>query len=104
MAEEVVGRAVDKQRGERDILGWSDPRLTKQWVTPASQRASKKANDAVYLSGSITISTHEAPQAIGTAIQGTTVITSSLEEEEEEEELTWLRMPKASMINGNKRG
>jgi hypothetical protein len=31
------------------ILGWSDPRFTKQWVTPAPQRASKKANDAVYM-------------------------------------------------------
>lgn len=31
------------------ILGWSDPRLTKQCVTPALQRASKKANDAVYI-------------------------------------------------------
>lgn len=33
------------------ILGWSDPRLTKQWVTPASQIASKKANDVVYILG-----------------------------------------------------
>jgi hypothetical protein len=32
-----------------DALGWSEPRLTKQWVTPASHRASKKANEAVYL-------------------------------------------------------
>lgn len=31
------------------ILGWSEPRLTKQWVTPASHSASKKANDAVYM-------------------------------------------------------
>jgi hypothetical protein len=29
--------------------GWSEPRLTKQCVTPASQMASKKAKDAVYL-------------------------------------------------------
>lgn len=30
-------------------LGWSEPRLTKQWVTPASQMASRKALDAVYM-------------------------------------------------------
>lgn len=36
------------------ILGWSEPRFTKQWVIPASQIASKNANDAVYmLSGSV---------------------------------------------------
>jgi hypothetical protein len=29
--------------------GWSDPRLTKAWLTPYSQSASKKAKDAVYL-------------------------------------------------------
>ena len=34
------------------ILGWSEPRLTKQWVTPASQMASKKADEAVYMAGS----------------------------------------------------
>jgi len=33
------------------MLGWSEPRLTKQWVTPASQMASKKANDVVYILG-----------------------------------------------------
>ena len=33
------------------MLGWSEPRFTKQWVTPASQRASKKANDVVYILG-----------------------------------------------------
>ena len=33
------------------MLGWSEPRLTKQWVMPASQRASKKAYEAVYVSG-----------------------------------------------------
>ena len=32
-------------------LGWSDPRLTKQWETPAAAIASKKANDVVYISG-----------------------------------------------------
>jgi len=31
------------------MLGWSDPRLTKQWVTPASHSASKKANEVVYI-------------------------------------------------------
>lgn len=31
------------------MLGWSEPRLTKQCVMPASQMASKKAKDAVYL-------------------------------------------------------
>jgi hypothetical protein len=31
------------------ILGWSEPRLTKQWVMPASHSASKKANEAVYM-------------------------------------------------------
>lgn len=35
------------------MLGWSEPRLTKQWVTPASQMASKKANDAVYILGEV---------------------------------------------------
>jgi len=30
--------------------GWSDPRLTKQWETPAAAIASKKANDVVYIS------------------------------------------------------
>ena len=29
--------------------GWSEPRLTKQWVTPSSHKASKKASLAVYL-------------------------------------------------------
>jgi len=29
--------------------GWSEPRLTKTWLTPYSHRASKKAKDAVYL-------------------------------------------------------
>lgn len=33
-------------------LGWSDPRLTKQWETPAAAMASKKANDVVYILGS----------------------------------------------------
>jgi hypothetical protein len=33
------------------ILGWSEPKLTKQWVMPASQMASKKAKDAVYILG-----------------------------------------------------
>jgi hypothetical protein len=31
--------------------GWSDPRLTKQWETPAAATASKKANDVVYILG-----------------------------------------------------
>jgi hypothetical protein len=31
------------------MLGWSDPRFTKQCVTPASHSASKKADDAVYV-------------------------------------------------------
>jgi hypothetical protein len=31
--------------------GWSDPRLTKQWETPAAAIASKKANDVVYILG-----------------------------------------------------
>jgi hypothetical protein len=31
------------------IDGWSDPRLTKTFLTPASHRDSKKANEAVYL-------------------------------------------------------
>lgn len=31
------------------MLGWSEPRFTKQWVTPASHSASKKANDVVYI-------------------------------------------------------
>ena len=35
------------------MLGWSEPRLTKQWVTPASHMASKKANDAVYMLGEL---------------------------------------------------
>jgi hypothetical protein len=29
--------------------GWSDPKLTKQCVTPSSHNASKNANDAVYI-------------------------------------------------------
>lgn len=29
--------------------GWSEPRLTKTWATPASHKASKKAKDAVYM-------------------------------------------------------
>lgn len=33
------------------MLGWSEPRLTKTWVTPASQSASKKAKEVVYISG-----------------------------------------------------
>jgi hypothetical protein len=35
------------------MLGWSDPRLTKQCETPASAMASKKANDVVYMSGAL---------------------------------------------------
>jgi hypothetical protein len=35
------------------MLGWSDPRFTKQWVIPASHIASKKANDAVYILGEV---------------------------------------------------
>lgn len=35
------------------ILGWSEPKFTKTWVTPASHRASKKANDVVYMLGSV---------------------------------------------------
>lgn len=31
------------------MLGWSEPRLTKQWDTPASQSAWKKAEDVVYI-------------------------------------------------------
>jgi hypothetical protein len=31
------------------ILGWSEPKFIKQCVTPASQRASKKAKEAVYM-------------------------------------------------------
>lgn len=34
------------------MLGWSEPKLTKQWVTPASEMASKKADEAVYMVGS----------------------------------------------------
>ena len=30
------------------MAGWSDPKLTKTWLTPACQMASKKASDAVY--------------------------------------------------------
>jgi hypothetical protein len=33
------------------MLGWSEPRFTKTWVTPASHSASKKANDVVYMTG-----------------------------------------------------
>lgn len=29
--------------------GWSEPKLTKTWATPASHSASKKAKDAVYM-------------------------------------------------------
>lgn len=31
--------------------GWSEPRLTKTWETPAEKRASKKAEEVVYMSG-----------------------------------------------------
>jgi len=31
------------------MLGWSEPRLTKTWVTPASHSDSKKAKDVVYI-------------------------------------------------------
>jgi hypothetical protein len=31
------------------LTGWSDPRLTKTWATPASHNASKKAKEAVYM-------------------------------------------------------
>ena len=37
------------------MLGWSEPRLTKQWVMPASQMASKKAKEAVYISGVVLV-------------------------------------------------
>lgn len=33
------------------MLGWSDPRLTKTWLMPASPRDSKKANEVVYMPG-----------------------------------------------------
>ena len=49
------------------ILGWSEPKLTKQFLTPASTRASKKANDVVYLvldvSGQCHISLWDARRA-----------------------------------------
>lgn len=38
------------------MLGWSEPRLTKTWETPASQRASKKAKDVVYMLGGEAVS------------------------------------------------
>lgn len=38
------------------MLGWSEPRLTKTCETPASQRASKKANDVVYMLGGEAVS------------------------------------------------
>jgi hypothetical protein len=31
------------------LTGWSEPKLTKTWATPASHNASKKANEAVYM-------------------------------------------------------
>lgn len=37
------------------MLGWSDPRFTKQCVTPASHSASKKANDVVYMLGGVAV-------------------------------------------------
>lgn len=37
------------------MLGWSDPRFTKQCVTPASHSASKKANDVVYMFGGVAV-------------------------------------------------
>lgn len=33
------------------MLGWSDPKLTKTWLMPASPRDSKKANEVVYMPG-----------------------------------------------------
>jgi len=33
------------------MLGWSEPRFTKQCVTPASHSASKKAKEVVYMLG-----------------------------------------------------
>lgn len=33
------------------MLGWSDPRLTKTWLMPASPRDSKKAKEVVYMPG-----------------------------------------------------
>ena len=33
------------------MLGWSEPRLTKTYSTPASHSASKKANEVVYILG-----------------------------------------------------
>lgn len=35
------------------MLGWSEPRFTKQWLTPAPHSASKKADDAVYIVASL---------------------------------------------------
>lgn len=37
------------------MLGWSDPRFTKQCVTPASHSASKKANEVVYMLGGVAV-------------------------------------------------
>ncbi len=37
------------------MLGWSEPKFTKQWLTPASHRASKKASDVVYMSGGVAV-------------------------------------------------
>ncbi len=43
------------------MLGWSEPKFTKQWVTPASHSASKKANDVVYIFGLILESRRDWP-------------------------------------------
>jgi hypothetical protein len=37
------------------MLGWSEPRFTKQWETPASHNASKKAKEVVYMLGGLTV-------------------------------------------------
>jgi hypothetical protein len=47
--DDIVNKSLLLTLEGIDALGWSEPRLTKQWVTPAAHRASKKANEAVYL-------------------------------------------------------
>jgi hypothetical protein len=61
------------------MLGWSEPRLTKTYSTPASHSASKKANEVVYILGALVVDVDDQ-RVCETALL-------VVEEEEREEEV-----------------
>jgi hypothetical protein len=60
------------------ILGWSEPRLTKTWDTPASHSASKKANDVVYILGLLALSVARVEDQRGCAPEEGVVVVPAM--------------------------